>query len=74
MASISSLSSINGLNLWLDATDLSTLTITPGGADVRQWIDKSPNAYQFIPVRPTDPPKVSTNGTSSLAVLFFVFS
>jgi len=70
MASISSLSSINGLNLWLDATDLSTLTITPGGADVRQWIDKSPNAYQFIPVRPTDPPKVSTNGTSSLAVLF----
>lgn len=70
MASISSLSSINGLNLWLDATDLSTLTITPGGADVRQWIDKSPNAYQFIPVRPTDPPKLSTNGTSSLAVLF----
>ena len=70
MTSISSLSSINGLNLWLDATDLSTITTTPTGGDVRQWTDKSPNAYQFIPVRPTDPPKLSTNGTSSLAVLF----
>ena len=74
MASISSLSSINGLNLWLDATDLSTLTITPGGADVRQWTDKSSNAYEFIPIRPTDPPKLSTNGTSSLAVLFDLVS
>lgn len=70
MSSISSLSSIKGLNLWLDATDLSTITTSPGGFDVRQWLDKSSNAYQFIPVRPTDPPKLSTNGTSSVAVLF----
>lgn len=80
MASISSMSSINGLNLWLDATDLSTITTTATSLDVsqwssqtlevRQWKDKSSNAYQFIPIRVTDPPKLSTNGISSLAVLF----
>jgi hypothetical protein len=70
MASISSLSSINGLNLWLDATDLSTIVTSVGGIDVRQWNDKSSNAYNFIPLRQTDPPKISTNGISSVAVLF----
>jgi hypothetical protein len=70
MASISSLSSINGLNLWLDATDLSTIVTTSGGFDVRQWNDKSSNSYNFIPIRSVDPPKLSTNGTSSSAILF----
>jgi len=38
--------SIAGLNLWLDATDLST--ITKDGSDyVSKWIDKSVNAYNF---------------------------
>ena len=71
MASISSLSSINGLNLWLDATDLSTLVTSPiNVTDLLQWNDKSSNAYQFIPLRPNDRPKISTSGVSSVAVLF----
>ena len=71
MASISSLSSINGLNLWLDATDLSTFVTSPiNVTDLLQWNDKSSNAYQFIPLRSNDRPKISTNGISSFAVLF----
>ena len=76
MSRISSISSIANLNLWLDGTDLSTMTITAltlntsSTTDLLQWNDKSSNAYQFIPVRSNDRPKVSTNGTSSIAVLF----
>ena len=70
MASISSLSSINGLNLWLDATDLSTFVTTFSQSDVLQWNDKSSNAYQFVPVRLDSRPILSTSGTSSVAVLF----
>ena len=71
MASISSLSSIKGLNLWLDATDLSTfVTATINITDVLQWNDKSSNAYQFVPVRPDNRPVISTSGVSSVAVLF----
>ena len=40
-----SLSSISSLALWLDATDLSTISISPAGTDVTQWNDKSSNAY-----------------------------
>ena len=76
MSRISSISSIANLNLWLDGTDLSTMTITAltlntsSTTDLLHWNDKSSNAYQFIPVRSNDRPKVSTNGTSSIAVLF----
>ena len=71
MASISSLSSIKGLNLWLDATDLSTfVTATLNSTDILQWNDKSSNSYQFIPIRSSDRPKISTSGVSSVAVLF----
>jgi hypothetical protein len=71
MASIASLSSINGLNLWLDATDLSTFVTSPiNVTDLLQWNDKSSNAYQFIPLRSNDRPKISTSGISSVAVLF----
>ena len=65
-----SLSSISSLALWLDATDLSTITISPAGTDVIEWDDKSSNAYQFVPVRSNDRPGISTNGTSSVAILF----
>ena len=65
-----SLSSISSLALWLDATDLSTISISPAGNDVLQWNDKSPNAYQFVPLRGGDRPGISTNGTSSVAILF----
>ena len=71
MASISSLNSINGLNLWLDATDLSTFVTSPiNVTDLLQWNDKSSNAHQFIPLRSNDRPKISTSGISSVAVLF----
>ena len=65
-----SLSSISSLALWLDSTDLSTIMISPGGTDITQWNDKSSNAYQFVPLRSNDRPGISTNGTSSVAVLF----
>ena len=70
MASISSLNSIKGLNLWLDATDLSTIITSFSQTDLIQWNDKSSNAYQFIPVRSNDRPIISTNGISSVAILF----
>ena len=66
-----SLSSISSLALWLDSTDLSTITtVSPDTNDISQWNDKSSNAYQFIPVRSNDRPVISTNGISSVAVLF----
>ena len=74
--SISSISSIAFLNLWLDGTDLSTMTIkqtifnTGDTLDLLQWRDKSSNAYKFVPLRSNDSPKISTNGLSSVAVLF----
>jgi len=70
MASISSLSSINGLNLWLDATDLSTFVTSLVQNDLLQWNDKSSNAYNFVPVRLDSRPIISTSGISSVAVLF----
>ena len=76
MPTISSISSIANLNLWLDGTDLSTMTLTSltftasSTSDLLQWNDKSSNAYQFVPIRSNDRPKVSTNGTSSVAILF----
>jgi hypothetical protein len=70
MASISSLSSINGLNLWLDATDLSTFVTSFVQNDLLQWNDKSSNAYNFVPVRSDCRPVISTSGISSVAVLF----
>lgn len=70
MASISSLSSINGLNLWLDATDLSTFVTSFTQSDILQWNDKSSNAYQFVPVRLDCRPILSSSGISSVAVLF----
>jgi hypothetical protein len=38
--------------------------------DLLQWNDKSPNGYQFVPIRSNDRPKVSTYGTSSVGVCF----
>ena len=72
MTSISSLSSISSLNLWLDSTDLTSMSYDQTYIENRsttaallQWNDKSSNAYQFVPLRLGDQPKISTN-----AVLF----
>lgn len=37
--------SISGLQVWLDAADSNTITVTSG--NVSQWTDKSSNAYVF---------------------------
>ena len=76
MSRISSISSIANLSLWLDGRDLSTMTINSAtfnmstAIDLLQWNDKSPNAYQFVPIRSNDRPKVSTYGTSSVGICF----
>jgi hypothetical protein len=62
MASISSLSSVV---LWLDATDMSTISVNSIGNDVFQWRDKTSNGWIFNPVRLQDRPIKSTN-----AILF----
>lgn len=48
------MNSISSLFLWLDATDISTMTlstITLSTSQVYSWRDKSSNAYSFVPVR-----------------------
>ena len=65
-------SNIGGLQLWLDATDLST--ITKDGSDyVSVWTDKSANAYSFEQATGANQPQyVSTGfGTESKGYLSF---
>ncbi len=70
MASISSLSSVY---LWLDATDLSTLTLNPIGSDVTQWRDKTSNGWIFNNLRSQDRPIWSTNALLFNQVSSFQF-
>lgn len=70
MASISSLSSVY---LWLDATDLSTLTINPIASDVTQWRDKTSNGWVFNNLRSGDRPILSTNALLFNQVSSFQF-
>jgi hypothetical protein len=41
---------VSGLEIWLDATDASTFTLS--GSNVTQWRDKTGNAYHFDPSAP----------------------
>lgn len=53
--------SIAGLSLWLDATDLTT--ITKDGSDyVSEWRDKSSNAYSFTQLTASAQPKYFADG------------
>jgi hypothetical protein len=48
------MNSISSLFLWLDGTDLSTMTLSSivlSTSQVFSWRDKSSNAYSFVPVR-----------------------
>jgi hypothetical protein len=57
---------IANLSLWLDSTDLSSIqTVGTLCNGISKWLDKSSNAYEFIPLRNQDRPCLSTN-----AVLF----
>lgn len=53
---------IPNLSLWLDATDLSTMTTSVGASnDILFWGDKSSNAYSFAPVNSNYRSQRSTN-------------
>jgi hypothetical protein len=53
---------ISSLSLWLDPTDLSTMTLSLlNSNDVLQWKDKSSNAYTFTPVNQNFRSQRSTN-------------
>ena len=51
---------ISTLSLWLDALDTNFISYNSSN-QVSLWIDKSSNAYQFIPLRGDLPPIWSTN-------------
>ena len=62
--SLSSISSIANLQLWLDSLDLNTFTLNALSThlfDVVQWRDKSSNAYIFNPLLMENRPVLSTN-------------
>jgi len=58
------MNTISTLSLWLDALDTNFISYNTSN-QISRWIDKSSNAYQFLPLRSDLPPILSTN-----AVLF----
>ena len=52
--------SISGLALWLDATDPTTVIVSPGTQNVTGWKDKSGNGYNATPFG-TGSPTYSSN-------------
>lgn len=59
--------SISGLQLWLDASDSSTISLS--GSDVASWTDKSTNAYTVSEA--TNRPSIATAHLNSLDGIFF---
>ena len=62
ITSVFGFSSSSTSTSWILSLPVIPNTITPA---LLQWNDKSPNRYQFLPIRPDDRPKISTN-----AILF----
>lgn len=60
-------SSITGLQLWLDASDSSTITLT--GSRVSGWADKSSNAHAFTQTTDANRPTVASAAMNGLDVL-----
>lgn len=60
-------SSITGLNLWLDATDSST--ITQSTSRVSQWNDKSGNSRHFTQATSSEQPSYETTGFGGKACI-----
>ncbi len=60
---------LSGLQLWLDAADASTVTLT-GGA-VSQWNDRSGNARHVSAAAPTNAPAYVTGAQNSRNVVRF---
>lgn len=64
-------SSLNGLELWLDASDSSTITATGSPLKVSQWNDKSGNARHVTQATGTAQPSSGVNTQNGLNVLTF---
>ncbi len=60
-------SDISGLRMWMDAADVSKLSLT-GGSNIMSWTDKSSNAYVFSSVTTNYPTVSSINGVQAVAV------
>jgi hypothetical protein len=60
---------VAGYNLWLDAADTSTITVS--GNEVTQWTDRSVNAYAFTQGTSTNRPSSGTRTVNSLNVIDF---
>jgi len=64
---------ISTLSLWLDALDTNFISYNTSN-QVSRWIDKSSNAYQFVPLRSDFPPIWSTNSVLFSPSSFQLFS
>jgi hypothetical protein len=60
---------VAGYNLWLDAADTSTITVS--GNEVTQWTDRSANAYAFTQGTSTNRPSSGTRTVNGLNVIDF---
>ena len=60
---------VAGYNLWLDAADTSTISLS--GSEVTQWTDKSVNAYAFTQGTSSARPLSGTRTINGLNVLDF---
>jgi hypothetical protein len=56
-------------DLWLDASDASTITASSGS--VSQWTDKSPNAWAFVQATGANQPVTGTRTQNGLNVIDF---
>jgi hypothetical protein len=54
----------DGLRLWLDAADSSSIETTSGGTDLTVWRDKSGNGKNAIPLPGSTPPSLETSTAS----------
>ena len=61
--------SIPGCCMWLDATDISTITLVSGKVSV--WRDKSPNAFAFNQTTVGSRPTYTTNSRNTLPTITF---
>ena len=61
--------SIPGCCMWLDSTDISTITLV--STKVASWVDKSINEFVFNQTTDNNRPTYTSNGRNSLATLTF---
>jgi len=67
--SLAAPNSTGGLQLWLDATDPTTLTLS--GTQLTSWLDKSGNAHHATPANPANQPIYSASAIGGLPGVVF---